>query len=367
MSTAAQANSSKKDLLKVSLSPHISGGASVNKIMWAVNFALLPALAVGIAMFGWSALILSIICVGFAVLTEFVLAKYIMKKEVMISDGSAVLTGILLAMNLPPAFPWWMAAAGTIIAIALGKMVFGGLGQNVFNPALVGRAFLLASFPQQMTYFIEPGSQNWNLTGQSLWNYISQSGAENISSSVDAVTAATALGEFATKASEAASSSVPFVESYTTLDLFLGNIPGSIGEISALALLIGGLALVIRKVIGFETPLSFLGGLALITGIFWIADPNAYTDPLRHILSGGAMLGAWFMATDMVTSPMTVTGRIVYGLFGGILCALIRLFGSYPEGCSYAILIMNALTPLIDRYIKPKRFGSKTVPKTQEA
>lgn len=319
--------------LKVSLSPHIQSRESVAKVMWTVNMALLPALAVSVYNFGIRVLAIMAVSVIAAVLTEWLITRFMFKREPTISDGSAVLTGLLLSFNVPSNIPLWMIAVGSIFAIGVGKMAFGGLGHNPFNPAFVGRAFMLASWGQAMTSWPEVTHK-----------VLSWGGA-------DAVTAATPLGQLAEGTAPA---KLPHL-----IDLFLGSTGGSMGEISALAILIGGLYLLYRKIITWEVPVLFITSLGIFTGIFWLIDPNTYADPMFHILAGGVMLGAWFMATDMVTSPMTFRGRVIFAVSAGVLTGIIRLFGSYPEGVSYAILIMNAFTPIIDKYVLPRRFGAK--------
>lgn len=317
--------------LTLSLSPHEKGTEKVEKVMWGVVIALLPALFSSIYYFGFNAIKVVVLAMVFCIGTEYVIQKFITKQDVTAFDGSAAITGLLLAFNVPSTIPWWMLLAGSIVAVGVAKLAFGGLGKNPFNPALVGRAFMLASFPVQMTTWPVPMDKIWSM-------------------GADAVTAATPLGVLAEKG-------VATLPTY--LDLFLGKVGGCIGETSAIAIIIGGLYMLYKKIITWHIPVFYLGSLAVTSGIFWLVDPTKYADPLFHILAGGAMLGAWFMATDMVTSPMTVKGQIIFALFGGLLCGLIRIFGSYPEGCSYSILIMNAFVPLIDKLCKPKRFGAE--------
>jgi electron transport complex protein RnfD len=302
--------------------------------MYRVVYAMIPALLWSVFVFGPDALRVTLIAVAACIAFEYLIQKYLLKIKPTVTDGSALVTGILLAFNVPSNLPWWIIIIGSIAAIGIGKLSFGGLGNNIFNPALVGRVFLLISFPVQMT--------SWpvnNLKG------------------IDAVTSATPLGIIkegilnGTPISEI-SKSLP-----TTMDLFLGQIGGSLGEISALLLLIGGIFMLFTKVITWHIPVSIIGTAAIFSGIFWMVNPELYINPLYHVLSGGLMLGAIFMATDMVSSPMTPKGQIIYGVGIGVLTILIRLFGAYPEGVSFAILIMNAMVPLLNRYIKPKRFG----------
>ncbi|MGL5937807.1 MAG: RnfABCDGE type electron transport complex subunit D [Phocaeicola sp.] len=318
----------------VSLSPHVHSGDSVSKNMYGVLIALIPALLVSFYQFGLGAAVITLTSVAACVLFEWAITKFLLKKErSTICDGSAVLTGILLAFNLPSNLPIWIILIGALVAIGVGKMTFGGLGCNPFNPALVGRIFLLISFPVQMT--------SWPVVGQ-------------LSSYVDAETGATplALMKEAVSGNAEALKQIPSV-----LDLFLGNNPGSLGEVSALALLLGLAYLLWKKIITWHIPLSILGTVFLFSQVMHLASPDQFATGLTHLFTGGVMLGAIFMATDYVTSPMTHKGMIIYGVSIGFLTVVIRQFGAYPEGMSFAIFIMNAFTPLINTYCKPKRFG----------
>lgn len=336
--------------LSVSLSPHIVTSDSLPKVMWTVVAALVPAALIGIVNFGWSAFLVLACAVLFCVLTEIV-CTLLLKQPVRVSDGSAVITGLLLGMNLPAGIPIWQLALGSVFAIGIGKMVFGGLGHNPFNPALVGRAFMLASFPVEMTAWPKPGAVS------DVVLQFADSEALALERGSDALSSPTFLSEVS---GAAASGGLPAPEvAQWKLDLLVGWTGGSLGEISALAILAGGIFLLVRKVITWESPVFYLGGLALFTLIAWLVDPVRYADPLFHILAGGAMLAAWFMVTDMVTSPMTVPGRIIFAGIAGLLTGAIRIFGAYPEGASYAILIMNAFVPLIDKAIRPRPFGEE--------
>ncbi|MBP7508361.1 MAG: RnfABCDGE type electron transport complex subunit D [Prolixibacteraceae bacterium] len=321
-------------LLTISPSPHLHDGSSVKKIMYSVVIALAPALIWSFFVFGLSAVLVTLVSVASCVLFEWLIQKYILKVTPTINDGSAILTGILLSMNLPATLPFWIVIIGALIAIGVAKMSFGGLGQNPFNPALVGRVFLLISFPVQMTTW----PQNLRAT--------------------DAISGATPLSliKEGLKSGESASEMMKKLPDYG--DLLFGNIGGSLGEISALLLLIGFAFLLIRKVITWHIPVSVIGSVFIFTGIIWLINPEQNIDPLYHILTGGVMLGAIYMATDMVTSPMSKTGQIIFGIGIGIITVCIRLWGAYPEGISFAILVMNAFTPLINNYIKPKHFGA---------
>ncbi|MBN2347420.1 MAG: RnfABCDGE type electron transport complex subunit D [Bacteroidales bacterium] len=326
-------------LITISPSPHVFGSQSVGRLMYGVILALVPALLVSVFFYGMGAIIVTLLSIGFCVLFEFLIQKFILKTEVRISDGSAMVTGLLLAFNVPSNLPWWIIMIGALIAIGVGKMTFGGLGNNPFNPALVGRVFLLISFPVQMTSYPVPGGLN---TGY-----------------VDAVTGATPLGIIKEGLKSGLSISDLMKEVPGYLDLFIGKMGGSLGEIAAAALILGFLFMLFRKIITWHIPVTMVGTIALFTGILWLINPDKNADPLFHVLTGGVLLGAIFMATDYVTSPMTPKGMIIYSIGIGAITVIIRVFGSYPEGVSFAILIMNGFVPLINRYIKPKRFGEE--------
>lgn len=324
------------NLLTVSPSPHVHSDDSVNKIMYRVVLAMLPALVWSVVVFGFDAIRVTLIAVLASVGFEYLIQRFIMKVRPSVTDGSALVTGILLAFNVPSNLPWWIIIIGALVAIGIGKMSFGGLGTNIFNPALVGRVFLLISFPVQMTSYPLPKAAD-----------------------VDAISGATPLGLLKEGLLNGKPLSQIAGDLPTASDLLFGNISGSLGEISALMLILGGLYMLIRKVITWHTPVSVLGTMFVMAAIFWMVNPDMYMVPTFHILTGGAMLGAIFMATDMVSSPMTGKGQIIYGIGIGVITMSIRLFGAYPEGISFAILIMNAFTPLINNTIKPKRFGGK--------
>ena len=307
--------------LTVASSPHIRGNFSTNRIMLDVVIALLPALAVGVFVLGIQSLLVVAVCIAAAVASEW-LYSLITRTRNTIVDCSALVTGLLLAMTLPSTVPCWQAAIGSAFAIIVVKALCGGLGQNIFNPALAARAFMMLVWPASMVRYAALG--------------------------VDGVTAATPLHHMV----------MPALPEETLLDMFLGNCPGSIGEISALALLIGGAYLVIRKVISMRIPVAYLGSVAVLTLIFYKTDAPIQWM-LYSLFSGGVMLGAIFMATDYATSPATAGGQIVYGIGCGVLTVVFRYFGLFPEGVTYAILIMNALVWVIDRYTAPRRFGVK--------
>ena len=315
--------------LYVSPSPHIHGGDSISKNMYGVLIALIPAFLVSLYCFGLGALIVTATSVLACVIFEYLIQRFLMKKEPTLCDGSAILTGVLLAFNVPSNLPIWIILIGALAAIGIGKISFGGLGNNIFNPALVGRVFLLISFPAQMTTWPVPEVFPMTYT--------------------DAETGATILS-----ALHEGGAALP-----SMVDMLIGHIGGSLGEVSAIALLLGFAFLLWKKIITWHIPVSILATVFVFTGILYLINPTVYVNPFIHLLSGGLLLGSIFMATDYVTSPMSKNGMIVYGVGIGLLTSVIRIFGSYPEGMSFAILIMNAFTPLINSYIKPKHFGGK--------
>lgn len=318
----------------ISLSPHIHGGDSIQKNMYGVCIALVPALLASLWFFGLGAAIVLSVSVLSCVLFEWAIAKFLLKRPACtICDGSAVLTGLLLGFNLPSNLPIWIIVIGALVAIGIGKMTFGGLGQNPFNPALVGRVFLLISFPVQMT--------SWPVSGQ-------------LTAYTDAETAATPLFIMQNAIANADPSELDKLPN--AAEMLIGQTGGSLGEVSALLLLLGCAFMLWRKIITWHIPVSILGTVAVFSGMMHIIDP-VYAMPHVVLMSGGLVLGACFMATDYVTSPMTAKGQLVYGVCIGLLTVIIRNWGAYPEGMSFAILIMNAFTPLINTYCKPKRFG----------
>ena len=324
--------------LIVSLSPHVHGTDSVERNMYGVIVALIPAFLVSFFYFGIGSVIVCATSVVSCVFFEWLINKYLLKNDrLTVCDGSAILTGLLLGFNLPSNLPVWIIVIGSLVAIGVAKMTFGGLGCNVFNPALVGRCFLLVSFPAQMT--------SWPVIGQ-LGNYL------------DAETGATPLSLMKT----AIKTGDPAVldKLPDAMHLLLGNNAmggaGTIGEVCALALILGLIYMLWKKIITWHIPISIIATVFVVSGLLHLANP-VYADPIAVVLSGGLMLGAIFMATDYVTSPMTHKGQLIYGVSIGILTVIIRNWGSYPDGMSFAILIMNAFTPLINTYVKPKRFG----------
>jgi electron transport complex protein RnfD len=318
----------------ISLSPHVHGGDSVQKNMYGVCIALVPALLASLWFFGLGAAIVLATSVLSCVFFEWAITKFLLKRPgCSICDGSAILTGLLLGFNLPSNLPLWIIIIGALFAIGVGKMTFGGLGQNPFNPALVGRVFLLISFPVQMT--------SWPVAGQ-------------LTAYTDAETAATPL--FIMQNAIAKGDPSELLNLPDATDMLIGQTGGSLGEVSALLLLIGCAFMLWRKIITWHIPVSILGTVAIFSGIMHIVNP-IYAMPHVVLMSGGLILGACFMATDYVTSPMTGKGQIIYGVCIGLLTVIIRNWGAYPEGMSFAILIMNAFTPLINMYCKPTRFG----------
>ena len=319
----------------ISPSPHVHGGDSIEKNMYGVLIALVPTFIFSIVFFGLGAILVTLTSVAACLVFEYVIQKYLMKQRPTIWDGSAIITGVLLAFNLPSSLPLWIVVIGALVAIGIGKMSFGGLGNNIFNPALVGRVFLLISFPVQMT--------TWPVS--------------NGFATADAVTGATplALVKEAVKNGQAVGDTLSSV-GITTGNLILGNIGGSLGEVAAIGLLLGFAYMLIRKIISWHIPVAIFATVIVFSGILNLADPAQFAGPVFHLFTGGLMLGAIFMATDYVTSPMTHKGMLIYGVGIGLLTVIIRVFGAYPEGMSFAILIMNGFTPLINRYCKPRRF-----------
>lgn len=348
-----------ENLLHISSSPHIRSTQTINKIMLDVVIALIPALIVAGFVFGARAIFITLVSVAAAVLTEHLISVYLMKKKTTIGDLSAVVTGLLLAFNLPVAINPVLAVLGSVFAIAVAKMAFGGLGFNFINPALAGRAFLMASYPAAMTgaIFAQSGFAGKlpeNLSGMHLSAISGATKLEGISAAtpLDAVSRLQGLANFELLDLQAAFG-----------PLFFGNVGGTIGETSALALLIGGIYLIYKQIINPIVPLIYIGGIFLLYWVFGGADAAffsgaALTIPTFQILSGGIFLGAFFMLTDMTTTPITAKGQVIFAAGCAVLTFIIRKYGGYPEGCSYSILLMNLTTPLIDRYVKPRVYGT---------
>ncbi len=327
------------NILTVSGSPHVYTEESVSKIMYGVVLSLIPAALVSFYFFGLAAIMVTITAVASCMFFEYIIQRYLIKGPVTIFDGSAVITGVLLAFIVPANLPLWMVVIGSLVSIGMAKMTFGGLGKNVFNPALVGRVFLMISFPVEMNMYPKPTSFSTQLT--------------------DIVTGPTPLAmvKEGVAQGEKVSDILPEIPEYA--NLLMGNMGGSVGEISAIAIILGGIYMLIKKYITWEIPAAYIGSVFVLAGILWLIDPTYYVDPFFHLITGGLMLGAIYMATDMVTSPMSRWGMIVYGIGCGFLTIVIRVFGAYPEGVAFAILIMNAFVPLINRGFKPKRFGEE--------
>ena len=317
-------------LLHISGSPHVHSDVTVKKIMWSVVLALVPAFLVSVYYFGLPVIILTAVSIGCCVLFEYLIQRFMLHQKPTIDDGSAVITGLLLAFNVPSNLPIWIMVVGALVAIGIAKMPFGGLGHNPFNPAIVARVTLLIAFPVQMTSWPVPTP---------LWSF----------HFADAVTGPTTLGLIKE------GGDLSQLPSY--VDMLIGNMGGSFGEVSAIALLIGAGFLLWKRIITWHIPVSFIATVFVVAGIFHLVNPEVYVNPLIHLISGGLILGACFMATDMVTSPTSPWGMIVFGCGCGLLTIVIRLFGAYPEGVSFSILLMNAVVPLINKGFKPKQFA----------
>ena len=315
--------------LLVSPAPHLHTKTSTMSLMRDVVIALLPTVIVSILFYGWREIMILAVSVISCVLLEYLITRFLLKRPNTTGDWSAAVTGVLLALNLPATSPWWMVLIGAIVAIGVAKMTFGGLGQNLFNPALVGRVFLLISFPVAMT--------NWGPV-------------QGFIGGADAATGATPLGL-------AKEGGIEAIQNLDYLNMLYANIGGSAGELSAIAIIIGFIYLLARKVIRPHITLSIWVTVFVFSGIMWLVDPSTYTDPIFNLLTGGILLGSVFMATDYVTSPMSAKGGIIFGVGIGLITMLIRYFGSYPEGVSFAILIMNSTVPLINKFCKSKKYG----------
>jgi RnfABCDGE-type electron transport complex D subunit len=335
----------------ISSSPHAHGHASSARIMWTVAAALLPATVWSVWLFGLPALQVLVATIGFSAVFEAA-AQFVARRPVTLQDGSAVLTGLILALTLPPGLPIWICGAGAFVAIVVAKAVFGGLGQNPFNPAMTGRVFLLIAFPAPLTRWLVPRGTGETLFDQPVTVF---DAAGNLvppaSEQVDAITAATPLGLLSEKGAHA----VAALGDGSAL--FWGQINGSLGETSALFLLLGGAALLAARIISWHIPVSFLATVAIMALVTSGVDDTTYAGPVFHLFTGGVMIGAFFMATDYVTSPMYPLGKLIFGAGCGILTMVIRLWAGYPEGVSFAVLIMNACVPIIDTYTRPRKFG----------
>lgn len=328
---------SGEKLLTLSSSPHIRDGSSIPGVMHTVVMALIPGAAMGVYLFGVPALVTIMLAIASCMGLEAWM-QWLTGRKITIYDGSAIITGLLLALNLPSSAPWWLTIIGSLVAIVIGKQMYGGLGQNIFNPAVVARVFLLISWPVHMTSFPVPSAL--------------------LAKGVDALSTATPLTSIKMELmSHKANIDITQLPQHSTFDLLLGLHGGSLGEVSIIAILMGGLYLLYKKIITWHIPVSFIVTAFVFSGIMWFADPMKYAHPLFHVMTGGLILGAFFMATDYVTSPVTKKGLLIFGAGCGFLTILIRLFGGYPEGVSFAILLMNLATPLIDKLVTPSKYG----------
>ncbi|NBC82913.1 MAG: RnfABCDGE type electron transport complex subunit D [Bacteroidetes bacterium] len=330
-------------LLSVAPSPHLKSSTGVPGLMFGVVIAMMPVLVLSVIFYGLGAIVVTATAVASCVLFEAIIQKYVLRHKITVSDGSAVVTGILLAFNIPSDLPVFMIILGSLVSIGVGKLTFGGIGNNPFNPALVGRVFLLVSFPVDMTTYPNPTGLNASLAE----SYIdASSGATPLTLIKEGIKAGKPVSELMTQVPDYA-------------DLFFGDMGGSMGEIAGIAIVIGFLYMLVRKIITWHVPVVIVSTIFAFTGILWLINPEQNADPLFHILTGGVLLGAVYMATDYVTSPMTIKGQVIFAVGIAIITVVIRVYGAYPEGISFAILIMNAFVPLINRYVKPKRFGEQ--------
>lgn len=335
--------------------PYAHEKASVSRTMLLVVLTLVPATVFGLYMFGWPAIILFVLTIGSAVAAESASLRVMGKaQKPFLLDGSALLTGWLLAMTLPPWAPWWIGVIGASLAIVIGKQAFGGIGQNLFNPAMVARVALLISFPLEMTLFSSP---------QPLSSAHSPDFLEGIaiifgnSPQIDAVSSATPLGHVKTELGRGIPLHQALAGTSDLWNIMSGTTAGSMGETSALLLIPGGLLLIYKRIITWHIPVAMLGTLSLLAGTMHLVDPATYSSPLFHLFAGSAILGAFFIATDLVTSPVSTPGKLLFGAGCGALVYVIRTFAGYPEGVAFAVLLMNACTPLIDHYLKPRIYG----------
>ena len=324
--------------LIISPSPHVHSGFSMTKMMWTVVYAMIPAWLVAIYFFGWGAIYLMGVAVASCVFFEWAIAKYLLKVPSTLMDGSAIITGMLLALNIPTNLPIFIVIIGSLVAIGIGKLSFGGLGQNPFNPALVGRVFMLISFPAAMTTWPLPKALDFTLDG---------------------ATGATPLGIIKEGVRNGEKVSDLMTQIPAWWELAIGNLGGSMGEISAVAILLGMIYMLYKYTITWHIPISMILTVFVFSGIMHLINPDVYAGPIFHLLTGGLMLGAVFMATDLVTSPMSRKGQLLFGVGVGLLTVVIRTWGAYPEGVSFAILLMNGWVPLINRYMKPRRYGKE--------
>lgn len=341
-------------------SPHQHSGNSIQLTMFSVIIALIPAAMVSVYLYGWLAFFILTTCIGASMLTEYICLRWMQRDIKRLWDGSAALTGLLLALVLPAAVPWWMAVFAAVFAILLGKQLYGGLGHNPFNPALSARVVLLISFPLQMTAWLIPMHAGavldmYDFVGSLQFFFL---GPEAINQTWDAVTMASPLGYVKTELSRGVSVGDALASyHYSTFYAFIGREAGSLGEGSALALLLGGVWLLARKTITWHIPITYVGTVAALAGFFNWLNPDVYAPAMFHVLAGGLILCAFFMATDPVSSPSSAVGKVAFGLGCGLLTWVIRTFGNYPEGAMFAVVLMNCMVPLIDYYIRPRVYG----------
>ncbi|MBF0622441.1 MAG: RnfABCDGE type electron transport complex subunit D [Magnetococcales bacterium] len=351
--------------LNVISSPHVHGGDSIPKVMKTVIYALMPATALSVVMFGWPALLVILLTTLSCMVTEWVFMK-IRNRASTLDDYSAALTGLLLALTLPPHTPWWVCVVGGVFAIAVGKQIYGGLGNNMFNPALIARVFLLISFPVELTTWPIPvdifGPASYGLYDSFAIIFSGDYG----SLSMDAITGATPLGQYRmeTGLGKTVQDALYGLYNFDHAQVAGGLVGGSIGETSAALLGLGGIWMIRKKLITWHIPVSMILGCIVPAGLFWLANSTVYPDPIFHLVTGGLVLGAFFMATDMVTSPVTFKGQLIFGFLCGLLTWIIRTWGGYPEGVSFAVVIMNTAVPLIDQYTRPTIYGA--VKKTEQ-
>lgn len=334
--------------------PHTRAQRSVSSVMHHVILALLPATAFGVYLFGWPALFTLLLCIvsawGFELLSLWMAGKPVRPYA---TDGSAMLTGLLLALTLPPWAPWWLCVLGSFIAIVIGKHIFGGLGQNVFNPAMLARVALLVSFPLEMTTWANPAPFGSELSPSFMAALAITFGG----AAIDGVTSASVLGHVKTEATLGNTIAQALPDGFATSDYLLGFSNGSLGETSALLILIGGIYLIAMRIITWHIPVAMIGSMVIISLLFHAIDPNHYPGAIYHLLSGGLLLGAFFIATDLVTSPSSVLGKLIFGAGCGLLTYIIRTWGGFPEGVAFAVILMNSMTPLIDHYCRPRIYG----------
>ncbi|WP_243725249.1 RnfABCDGE type electron transport complex subunit D [Candidatus Thiosymbion oneisti] len=338
--------------------PYAHAGASVSRTMGLVMLALVPATLFGLWQFGWPAIFLFLVTIAAAVIAEAVCLRIAGKPvRPFLTDGSALLSGWLLALTLPPWAPWWIGLVGSLIAIVVAKQIFGGIGQNLFNPAMVARVALLISFPLEMTTFVAPTPLLSAAAPDFAAGLDITFGAAESQARFDAVTSASVLGHIRNELGQGLSLPQGLPADYSALSGTIGTVPGSLGETSALLILLGGLFLLAMRVITWHIPVAMLGAIALPAGLLHLLDPSRFADPVLHLVSGATLLGAFFIATDLVTSPLSVRGQLLFGAGCGLLVFIIRTWSGYPEGVAFAVMLMNACTPLIDHWVRPRIYG----------